>query len=167
MREELERREGERDLYLARIERYGTKRGVYGSVETILLRDVTDASGEIVADHLWLTVGAGLRQLAARAGEFIEFRATASAYRKGYRGNRDIDAPAPSIDYKLANARKLRRLDADLVEINPDGPPRVLRTAAGWFASGNGLLYPCTNKEEAEKRVSAILAWQMRPSASV
>jgi len=152
MRAELEKSLGNRATFRARVERYGTK---HGGGETILLRDVVDANGQIVADHLWLAVGVGLRRLAARAGEFIEFDATVATYVKGYRGKRDIDAPPVSLDYKLANARSLRRLDSDGLEIDLNGPPRVVRTEAGWFALRNGLLYPCDSREQAEAKVLA------------
>ena len=52
MRIQLKKRDTERATFSGSFEKYGSKGGkVYN---TILLKDIRDASGVIVCDHLWL-----------------------------------------------------------------------------------------------------------------
>ena len=103
MREEFARREGARGRYTARVSRFGTKRAYRGPrLVTVLLVDVKDATGAVVTDHLWLTIGKTLERLHLAPGHTLAFDARVTPYVKGYRGRRYDDEP-PSVDYRLSN----------------------------------------------------------------
>src|SRR5438045_9635814 len=95
--------EGVRQTFRAVFVRFGSKSAYSGPpIPTALFRDVTDAAGEPMCDHLWFTVGKQMEALALQADEVIEFDARVTRYEKGYKGHRwDVDAPI-STDYRLS-----------------------------------------------------------------
>lgn len=106
-RKELEKRNGTRFRCRATVERFGTKRAFKGPpIQTILLRNVVDAAtGAILTDHLWFTIGKWSAGLAV--GDIFEFEARAADYIKGYQGHRDIDDAPVSRDWKLQRPTKV------------------------------------------------------------
>jgi hypothetical protein len=114
VRSELKKLDGARFRCRAKVSRFGTKPAFRGPpIATILLVNIVDAdTGDMLADHLWLTVGKWSESLSA--GDNIEFNARSSEYIKGYRGNRDIDAAPPSLDWKLSRPTKVSVMAHDL-----------------------------------------------------
>lgn len=109
MREELAKQEGRRMLYRARVGRFGSKPAYRGpAVPTILLRDVRDSQGNVVADHLWFMLGKSFSRLDLEAGDVVEFTARAEPYWKGYRGRYDEDSPRER-DYRLSYPTRVRK----------------------------------------------------------
>jgi len=107
MREGLKQIEGVRGVFRATFVRYGTKSAYRGlPPTTILLRDVTDTAGAVVADHLWLVEGVQYKALTPlREGDMVEFRGRVTQYEKGYKGRdweRQADSPLKT-DYRLSN----------------------------------------------------------------
>jgi len=88
MRKQLKKIEGERELFIAKFVREGTKSGYKGSaaISTILLRDVRRVSdGELMTDHLWLN------------------KTKAKRYSKGYKGKRLDVKKEVQQDFKLSH----------------------------------------------------------------
>lgn len=63
MREELKSRVGKRGWFSANVKRFGIKKYKHHAKKTILLVDIRDESGELVADHMWQTVGKQIEDL--------------------------------------------------------------------------------------------------------
>lgn len=76
-----------RERYTAVVGRCGIKYNSYKKFpeRTFVLNDVTLANkGEIVTDHLWVTVGKTLAKLDLKSGDKISFNARVGMYKKGY-----------------------------------------------------------------------------------
>lgn len=69
--------------YTATFIRTGTKHGK----ATALMYDVTNESGKILTDHIWL-VGGIWRAVKLTVGDIVEFLATPYRYIKGYSGSK-------------------------------------------------------------------------------
>ena len=109
MRKKLAKREGERATFHGAFERFGIKSGWKGHEEkTVLLKDVCDASGVIVSDHLWFNFTKAFALLNLQPGDGVQFDARVKNYVKGYFGRRDdvFDRPA-EVDYKLSHPTKV------------------------------------------------------------
>jgi len=110
-RKVLGERRGERFEVTATVERFGHRNGYRGPEETVLLRDVRDATtGELLTDHLWFTVGKWAADL--QPGGRIRFTARATPYEKGYFGRREdvaLDRPAQR-DWRLARPTQVQRI---------------------------------------------------------
>jgi hypothetical protein len=111
MRKLLKQQEGRRGEFRATVAQFGTKSAFRGpDLPTMLLRDVKDETGQIVTDHLWMTVGKQLSRLNVQVGEEIVFVARVTRYEKGYKGFReDVFAAPPSTDYRLSYPTNVRR----------------------------------------------------------
>jgi hypothetical protein len=111
MRKLLKQQEGRRGEFRAAVAQFGTKRAFRGpDLPTILLKDVKDETGQLVTDHLWMTVGKQLSRLNVQVGDEIVFVARVTRYEKGYKGFReDVFAAPPSTDYRLSYPTKVRR----------------------------------------------------------
>lgn len=113
MREELKEIHGVRAEFRAEIARFGTKSGYKGSrpIPTVLLRNIRDAGGKLVTDHLWFTVGKTLEDLKLVEGDEITFQARVTDYIKGYRGYREdvYDKPIET-DYRLSHPTKVAKV---------------------------------------------------------
>jgi hypothetical protein len=106
MRKGLTEKCGRRERFSAKVERFGKKRNYHGFPEdTILLTNIKDAHGTVVADHVWFSVGATFDWL--NAGDLIEFDARVTTYMKGYSDN-DPDNPR-RMDYRLSRPTKLEK----------------------------------------------------------
>lgn len=113
MREALQQIEGVRSTFRGIVDRYGTKPAYRGpAIPTLMLRDVTDKTGKVVTDHLWMVVGKQLQALQLQIGEVVEFDARVTEYEKGYKGYREdvYDAPI-EIDYRLSNPTRVHRVN--------------------------------------------------------
>ncbi len=113
MRNLLEKQEGRRGEFRGTVALFGTKTAFRGpDIPTVMLMDVKDETGEIVTDHLWMTVGKQLTCLKVQVGEEIVFAARVTPYEKGYKGHREdvYDAPR-SLDYRLSNPTQIRRVE--------------------------------------------------------
>ena len=111
MRKLLKQQMGRRGEFRATVAQFGTKSAFRGpDLSTMLLKDVKDETGQIVTDHLWMTVGKQLSRLNVQVGEEIVFVARVTRYEKGYKGFReDVFAALPSTDYRLSYPTKVRR----------------------------------------------------------
>jgi hypothetical protein len=110
MREVLAQRAGIRARYTARFERFGQKTAFRGPPKTtILVKDVKDAQGELVTDHLWLNLTNDFAKLGLRAGDRIAFDARSVEYEKGRKGPL-AEAPTET-DYKLSHPSNIELLE--------------------------------------------------------
>jgi len=92
MRNKLAKRDGLRRRFQGCFVRFGAKSGYKGPVTTVLLKDIVEvASGEVVADHLWFTMGKRFESLKLEPGDTVRFDARVTDYIKGYRGRQDDD----------------------------------------------------------------------------
>ena len=75
---------GERDTYVGVYHRMGTKPGHAKRPVTILLLNIKNRHGAVVADHLWINRTKGVRGLGPlRAGDRIRFDARVRTYSRG------------------------------------------------------------------------------------
>jgi hypothetical protein len=111
MRKELKKLEEKRLVFSGIFERKGIKNGYKGPEETLLLRNIRDASGKLITDHLWFNYTKGFAKYPLTPGCTIVFRARVKEYEKGYKGYReDIYVPV-EVDYKLSHPT--------IIEVNP------------------------------------------------
>jgi hypothetical protein len=74
--------------------------------QTVLLLDIRDSGGVLVADHLWFNRAKGFCALGnLRPRDVLRFDARVREYKKGYRGRR-------ATDYKLSYPTKIVRVEA-------------------------------------------------------
>ena len=96
MRKLLKQQMGRRGEFRATAAQFGTKSAFRGpDLSTMMLKDVKDETGQIVTDHLWMTVGKQLSRLNVQVGEEIVFVARVTRYEKGYKGSREDVFAAP------------------------------------------------------------------------
>lgn len=111
MRTELKKMDERRLLFTGKFERFGQKTNWNGFIEkTVLLQDVINSSGRIVADHIWFNYTKGFQSLGElNPGDLIEFEARVKQYIKGYVNHREyIDER--TVDYKLSHPTKFRKV---------------------------------------------------------
>jgi hypothetical protein len=93
MRKRLKQQMGRRGEFRATVAQFGTRRAFRGSdLSTMLLKDET---GQMVTDHLWMTVGKQLSRLTVQVGEELVFVARVTRYEQGYKGSREDVFAAP------------------------------------------------------------------------
>lgn len=112
IRNELKKKNDERLIFNANVERFGQKKPYRGwtPITTVCLSDVKFSSGELATDHIWFEMGKRFSDLNLNEGDSIQFEARISKYIKGYVSYREgIDYR--SIDYKLNNPTKIRKLN--------------------------------------------------------
>lgn len=115
MRNELKEIDGERGTFTGVFIRFGTKTGFKGTEETILLKDVQDKEGNLVADHLWFNRTKGFEKLDLKTGDKIQFDARVKKYARGFKGkyssilNSGMKKEERS-DYKLTHPAKITRI---------------------------------------------------------
>ena len=111
MRTRLASRLTERGTFRGTVHRFGTKPGWKGrELRTILLVEVTDDTGAVVADHLWVNDTKALAALALQPGEVVEFQARVTVYTKGYQGRREGVHKPVQRDYRLERPTRVRRM---------------------------------------------------------
>jgi len=108
MREELVKLSGLRRTFKGTFVRFGLKSGYMNVEKTVLLKDIIEeATGKVVTDHLWFSLGKRLALLNLQEGDVVSFDARVTKYVKGYRGRReDVDKPV-MVDYRLSHPTKL------------------------------------------------------------
>lgn len=113
MREKFAKAEGMRGQFSAVYARCGWKpafKGKGAPIKTLLFVNVTDSSGKVTADHIWIVEGKQFKGMNIVKGDEIEFDARVTQYQKGYKGHRDDpELPAESTDYKLSFPTRVRR----------------------------------------------------------
>jgi phage tail tube protein FII len=98
-RYDLGRKVNERGVYTGVYNRHGTKQG---SLLTIMLIDIKDANGKIVANHLWFNLTDRFKSLGKlKQGDQLRFTARVTTY---YKNNGRI------LDYKLSYPTKIERV---------------------------------------------------------
>jgi len=110
MRTKLQKIENMRDIFYGTFEKRSTKNGYKGIVETILLKDITDASNNILTDHLWFNLTKGFEKVDLKPGDKIKFKARVKEYEKGYKGYRDDVYKPIESDYKLSYPSKIEKV---------------------------------------------------------
>lgn len=109
MRQALKQLNGKRRRFTGTFVRLGKKSGWKGTtLTTILLKEIKDAFGMIVCDHIWFNMTKEFGNLVLKEGAIIGFDARIKEYYKGYQGYReDIDKPVER-DFRLANPTKVQ-----------------------------------------------------------
>ena len=100
---------GERRRFVGVFVRLGTKNGWKGrTLTTVLLKDIKDANGRLICDHLWFNLTKEFGSLTLKEGTVIGFDARVKCYYKGYQGYReDVDKPV-EMDFKLSHPTKVQ-----------------------------------------------------------
>jgi len=110
MRKELARQAGERKKFTAVFVRLGKKVNYKGyTEETVLLKEIRDASQRVVTDHAWFGFTKGFQQLDLVEGTMIEFEARVKEYTKGY-VNRRLGVDGRKTDFRLSHPTKIKVL---------------------------------------------------------
>ena len=118
MRTELKNINGKRGKFYGVFERYGSKTNWKGYPETtVLLKEIKDLNGKVVADHLWFNLTKGFEKIGdMNDGTIIAFEARVKPYTKGYVNYRQgIDDR--QTDYRLSHPTKFYIMKT---EINND-----------------------------------------------
>ncbi len=99
----------ERKRYVGTVDKFGTRKGFKGLIDTILLINIKlEGSEEIITDHLWFDLGKQFSDLNLQKGDIIAFNARVAKYKKGYYGGRELEIPKPPAgDYKLQRPTKV------------------------------------------------------------
>ena len=113
MRTNLQGLAGRRMDLTAVFWQYGTYRHNGRCGKSILLREVRDRSGRLLADHIWINYTAGFDAAGVFSrGDLVRFTATIAEYVKGYRGEKIDDRllRPPAVDYCLKFPRRVERI---------------------------------------------------------
>ena len=111
MRTALRKINGIRSTFYATFGRYGTKSGWTKQERTLMLKDVRNEKGEVVADHLWFNLTKGFANIDLSEGDQVKFEARVTPYRKGYQGWREVLDHPVLWDYKLSYPTKLEKIE--------------------------------------------------------
>jgi hypothetical protein len=111
VRKELKKIDNQRARFTGTFQRLGKKMNYLNHPEeTVLLSDIKDENGKIVADHLWFNLTKSFEALGhLQKGDMIEFDARVAHYTKGYvykgkaLGKRQAD-------FKLSHPTKVRKI---------------------------------------------------------
>lgn len=112
MRKELKKLKDERIKIFGEFERFGLKSGYFKPQETVLILNLKDELGNILADHIWFNKTKGFEKLDLKKGDKIELFARVEKYKKGYQGyniEKEIFNPV-RWDYKLTYPTKVSKL---------------------------------------------------------
>jgi hypothetical protein len=110
MRDELEKLDGQRELFVGLFVREGLKNSFKGTpLTTILLKDVRRLSdGKIMCDHLWLNKTKSFAALELTIGTEIQFAARVKKYSKGYQGKKRNLKKEVKHDFKLSHPTQVQ-----------------------------------------------------------
>ena len=111
MRKNLAENEGVRATFTGCFVRFGIKDGWHGTDSTVLLKDIKNAEGRVLTDHLWFNLTKAFEVLDLRVNDIIQFDARVAAYEKGYKGRRDDIYCPVSLDYKLSHPTKVKLVE--------------------------------------------------------
>lgn len=111
VRTKLKRIDDVRDSFYGKFERFG--RATDGQL-TLLITDIHNKHGNIIADHVWFKRTKGFKDLGfIEPGEYIRFDARIKAYEKGYKGQDDriLKTKGNDIktDYKFSHPSQVKR----------------------------------------------------------
>ena len=114
-RDTLEEIEEFRGEFCGTFVRFGEKSGFNGPEITVLLKDVRDANGKLMAGHLWFNLTKRFKELNMKPGDVISFHARVKCYVKGYHGWNEQKRfmNPPRYDYKLSHPTKVKRKEID------------------------------------------------------
>ena len=115
MRHQLETINEFRGTFTGTFERFGTKTEFGYLKETVLLLNIKNPSGQIVADHLWFNRTKGFKSLHLSEGDVLQFDARVKPYVKGYKGwdlEKQLLNPLQK-DYKLSHPTKFRKIEME------------------------------------------------------
>ncbi|WP_141505091.1 hypothetical protein [Paenibacillus luteus] len=101
MREQLQALEGKRSIFTGEFEKVSGKKEHSGSGPAVLLCNIKDQSGQLLADHLWIEYSQEFEAMKLKRGEQIVFRARVGQYQKGKTGQ--------IVDYKLYYPSNIQR----------------------------------------------------------
>lgn len=113
MRTSLQGLDGKRVSMTAVFWKYGTFRGRGCVARTILLKNIRDEQGNILADHVWINYTAGFDSVGVfRPGDVVKFTAQVSSYIKGYCGENIEGRLMNPIkwDYRLKYPRNVQKI---------------------------------------------------------
>ena len=110
MRINLSKIEGNLQKFTGIFKCYSTKTGWRKKPETtILLTDIKDKNGNVIAQHQWFSLTRTLNEFGFNEDDVIEFCAQIKEYTKGYKGDGDSKFNKPiENDYKLSNPTCVR-----------------------------------------------------------
>lgn len=100
MRVIFQRYNNRRTTFTGTVIRAGTKRSDGYIKPTLLIRNVTDSTGRITADHIWMDITHDFFALWLQPGDIVRFDARVKPYKKGN----------GSIDYELNHQTKLIKI---------------------------------------------------------
>lgn len=113
MRKAMEAIEGTRGTFKGTFVRMGNKpctfkRGREGFLPTLLLKNISDMSGNRLADHMWFNYTLGFMKLGElNEGDIIQFDGRCKPYEKGYKGYRDDVYYPIEKDFKFGYPTKI------------------------------------------------------------
>lgn len=113
MREELKKLNQLRRMFTATIGRFGRRNVNHlnkNIVWTILLKNITDKDGNIIADHLWINLNKEFDKLNIREGDRIKFSAKIIEY---YKKSNSLKKKKDYKIDKLLNIKKLNDTNDD------------------------------------------------------
>lgn len=112
MREQLKELNGVRQSFSATFVRFGSKPAFKGPpIKTALFYDITDATGKVLTDHVWMVVGKQIAELDLQPGDEIAYTARVTEYWRGYKGRReDDDLPPITKDYRLSFPTQFKKI---------------------------------------------------------
>ena len=114
MRDKLEEIWLRRAIFTGRFVRFGIKsdKNSY-PISTVLLSEIRDESGIYLCDHLWFNDTKDFYPLDLVSGDTVQFYGRVETYKKGYRGNRDIDIMSKKPvkwDYKITDIMGVKKI---------------------------------------------------------
>ncbi len=127
-RSELQKVNGKRMRFTARVERFGRKPAYRGpDLITLLLTDVRFEDGSLATDHLWFTSGIWSEGL--DIGMRFAFDARVDSYDAGYRGAKaeGLGMDSYRTDYHLERPTKV-----EVLEMTPEQMTKFLTQNPGW-----------------------------------
>ena len=131
MRENLKDMDGRREEFTGIFVRFGSKRGWHGvQQKTILLSNIENRHGKIVAEHIWFAYTQGFAKIDLKERDEISFHVRVKEYCKGYAGYREeIQWEKPiEKDYKLSHPTNIklvkREHQKELIAIDNADTPR-------------------------------------------
>jgi len=84
------------------VRRFGERKGPYGKRKTIMLTDICDENGHVVADHVWFPYTQKFKDLRLHHGDRVQFCARVRPYWKGYE--------KMILDFGLGYASNIRKI---------------------------------------------------------
>lgn len=108
MKKRLQRLNGQRLTFTATVGRFSFFDTTWGRRPTLVLENLRDTGGTLLADHVWMKMGAWCTSF--REGDRVRFDARVAQYTKGYKGRRAEETGEAwhQVDYKLTHPSKVK-----------------------------------------------------------